>query len=193
MSRDALEAVSLAVWIRCRCAVALYQAALNWPCKQPAITTARRASATLVLPRFALLRPASPCFDRLRQRANSHHGVPTSIVVPTHTMTTFQFRFDRALVVAVLASTASAAFANRALAIKHNCLACHAVDTKLVGPAYRDVAARYEGQSDATDTLVGSIRKGSTGKWGDLAMPAHPKLSQADAKKLATWVLRGAK
>jgi cytochrome c len=59
----------------------------------------------------------------------------------------------------------------------------------LVGPTYKDVAAKYAGQGDALEQLQNSIRNGSTGKWGELAMPPHPKLSAAELKKLATWVL----
>ena len=84
---------------------------------------------------------------------------------------------------------AAQAQANEALARKNDCLGCHAVATKLVGPAYKDVAAKYAGQPDAQASLVQSIRNGSVGKWGELPMPAHPKLSEADAKKLAAWVL----
>lgn len=80
--------------------------------------------------------------------------------------------------------------ANEALARKSDCFGCHAVNVKLVGPAYKDVAAKYAGQEDALAQLTQSIRNGSVGKWGDLPMPAHPKLSAADIKKLATWVLR---
>jgi len=79
--------------------------------------------------------------------------------------------------------------ANEALAQKNNCLGCHAVATKLVGPAYKDVAAKYAGQADAQAHLIESIRNGSVGKWGELPMPPHPKLSDADLKKLAAWVL----
>lgn len=79
--------------------------------------------------------------------------------------------------------------ASEALARKNDCMGCHAVATQLVGPAYKDVAAKYAGQADAQAILVQSIRNGSVGKWGDLPMPAHPKLSEADAKKLAAWVL----
>jgi cytochrome c len=79
--------------------------------------------------------------------------------------------------------------ANEALARKNDCLGCHAVATKLVGPAYKDVAAKYAGQADAQAVLVQSIRNGSVGKWGELPMPAHPKISEADIKKLAFWVL----
>lgn len=79
--------------------------------------------------------------------------------------------------------------ANEALANKSGCLGCHAVAVKLVGPAYKDVAAKYAGQADAQTTLMHSIRNGSVGKWGELPMSANPKISDADLKKLATWVL----
>ena len=79
--------------------------------------------------------------------------------------------------------------ASEALARKSDCLACHAVATKLVGPAFKDVAAKYTGQSDAADRVSESIRNGGAGKWGELPMPAQPKLSKADLKKLALWVL----
>ncbi len=79
--------------------------------------------------------------------------------------------------------------ANEALAQKNNCLGCHAVATKLVGPAYKEVAAKYAGQVDAQARVMESIRNGSVGKWGELPMPPHSKISDADLKKLATWVL----
>lgn len=82
-----------------------------------------------------------------------------------------------------------AAQANEALAQKNNCLACHAVALKLVGPAYKDVAAKYAGQADAQALVMENIRNGSAGKWGDLPMPPQPKLSDADLKKLTIWVL----
>lgn len=94
-----------------------------------------------------------------------------------------------AALLAGLALSASA-HANEALARKNDCLGCHAVAVKLVGPAYKDVAAKYAGQADAATQLANSIRNGSVGKWGELAMPAHPKLSDADAKKLAAWILK---
>jgi cytochrome c len=64
------------------------------------------------------------------------------------------------------------------------------VNVKLGGAADKDLSAKYAGQEDALARLTQSIRNGSVGKWGDLPMPAHPKLSAADIKKLATWVLR---
>ncbi len=93
----------------------------------------------------------------------------------------------------LLAAFSSNGHASNALAKKNDCLGCHAAATKLVGPAYQEVAAKYAGQSDARDVLVQSIRNGSVGKWGDVPMPPHPKLSEADAKRLATWILGGAK
>jgi len=91
--------------------------------------------------------------------------------------------------VALLAGLYGSAQANEALARKNDCFGCHSVANKLVGPAYKDVAAKYAGQDDALEQLQNSIRNGSTGKWGELPMPAHPKLSAADLKKLAAWVL----
>lgn len=96
----------------------------------------------------------------------------------------------QALLLAALCGAASSSQANEALAKKNDCMGCHAVAVKLVGPAYKDVAAKYAGQTDAVNMLAESITKGSVGKWGDLPMPAHPKLSAGDAKKLADWVLK---
>lgn len=84
------------------------------------------------------------------------------------------------------------AFASKELAQKNNCMACHAVDKKLVGPAFQEVAKKYTGQKDAVITLAASIKKGGSGKWGQIPMPAQATLSDADAKSLATWVLAGA-
>ena len=94
---------------------------------------------------------------------------------------------------AVAASVSLPAFANLALAQKSSCMACHAVDKKLVGPAYQDVAKKYAGQADASAKVTESIRKGGTGRWGQIPMPAQPALSEADAKTLADWVLNGEK
>jgi cytochrome c len=85
------------------------------------------------------------------------------------------------------------AVASEALAKKNECFACHAATKQVVGPAYRDVASRYAGQAGAEDQLVRSIREGSSGKWGDVPMPPHPKLTDADAHRLAKWILGGAR
>lgn len=75
------------------------------------------------------------------------------------------------------------------LAKASGCTSCHSVDEKIVGPAFKAVAAKYAADKDAVATLEQSIRGGSTGKWGRAAMPAHASLSAADAKALATWVM----
>ena len=84
---------------------------------------------------------------------------------------------------------AGPAFADLALATSKNCMACHAVDKKLVGPAYKDVAAKYAGQKDAEDKLAAKIQKGGSGVWGPVPMPANTQVNEAEAKKLAAWVL----
>ena len=95
--------------------------------------------------------------------------------------------------IAFYALTMSTAFASADLAKKNACMSCHAVDRKLVGPSYQDVAKKYAGQKDAVATLAKSIKAGGAGKWGPVPMPAQPALSDADAKTLATWILAGAK
>jgi cytochrome c len=81
------------------------------------------------------------------------------------------------------------AMADEALAKAKNCMACHAVANKLVGPAYKDVAKKYAGDKTAVDKLAAKIIKGGSGVWGAVPMPANPQVSEADAKKLAAWVL----
>ncbi len=75
------------------------------------------------------------------------------------------------------------------LAKARNCLACHQIDTKRVGPAYQSVAQRYAGQSDALARLELSIHRGSANKWGKVPMPAQVQVSPTEAKQLATWIL----
>jgi cytochrome c len=93
------------------------------------------------------------------------------------------------LFAAALAVTALPAFAQADLAQKKNCLACHAVDKKVVGPAYKEVAAKYAGQKDAVDKLTQKVMKGGVGVWGQIPMPANPQVSEAEAKQLVTWIL----
>ncbi|HQR87462.1 MAG: cytochrome C [Burkholderiales bacterium 35-55-47] len=95
--------------------------------------------------------------------------------------------------IAILAFASTGVWASADLAKKNNCLACHAVDKKLVGPSYQDVAKKYAGQADAVANLTKSIKAGGSGKWGPVPMPPQAQLSDADAKALATWVLGGAK
>jgi cytochrome c len=96
----------------------------------------------------------------------------------------------RALI--VLASTlavAAPAMADEALAKANNCLACHATDKKVVGPSYKDVAKKHGNDLSKADALAQKIIKGGSGVYGAIPMPANPKVSEADAKKLATWIL----
>ena len=90
---------------------------------------------------------------------------------------------------ALIAMAAAPAFANADLAQKKNCMACHAVDKKLVGPSYKDVAAKYAGQKDAVEILSAKVIKGGSGVWGPIPMPANPQVSEAEAKQLVQWVL----
>jgi cytochrome c len=97
------------------------------------------------------------------------------------------------VLLAAAAVISAPAFANMEMAKKNACMACHAVDKKLVGPAFQDIAKKYANQNDAEAALVKSIKGGGSGKWGPIPMPAQAALSDADAKTLATWVLAGAK
>jgi cytochrome c len=82
--------------------------------------------------------------------------------------------------------------ADQAIAQKAGCLACHAVDKKLVGPAFKDVAAKYKGQPDAVAKLTEKVRKGGSGNWGQIPMPPNPeaKISDADLKTVVEWILK---
>ncbi len=82
-----------------------------------------------------------------------------------------------------------AAQADEALAKKHNCTACHQIDKKSVGPAYKDVAKKYKGQADALAKLSDKVKKGGSGVWGPVPMPPHAAMSDADIQKLVQWVL----
>lgn len=76
-----------------------------------------------------------------------------------------------------------------ALAKKHNCMGCHALETKVFGPAWKAVAVKYRGDAKAEAYLVNRIASGGSGVWGSNAMPAHPKISEADRSALARFVL----
>ena len=96
----------------------------------------------------------------------------------------------RALLTLLAAAAVSApVLADQALATAKNCMACHAVDKKLVCPSYKDVAAKYAGQKDAVDKLAVKIVKGGSGVWGPVPMPANAQVNEAEGKKLAAWVL----
>ena len=96
------------------------------------------------------------------------------------------------LVVILGAAAAVAAIpaqASEELAKKHNCFACHAVDKKLVGPAYKEVAAKYRADKGAGARLLDKVKKGSTGAWGQVPMPPNAAVPDADLKALVKWIL----
>ncbi|WP_029049317.1 c-type cytochrome [Cupriavidus sp. amp6] len=97
-----------------------------------------------------------------------------------------------ALAAAVLlpgAAQAGTAADMQAVADKNGCFACHGMQSKLVGPGFAEVAAKFKGDSQAAGRLAKKIREGGKGAWGPVPMPAHGNLGEADAKQLAEWVL----
>jgi len=78
--------------------------------------------------------------------------------------------------------------ADEALAKAKNCMSCHSVEKKILGPAYKDVAAKYKGDAGAADKLAAKIKAGGKGVWGEIPMPPN-NVTPDEAKKLATWVL----
>ena len=93
------------------------------------------------------------------------------------------------LLVAAAAVIAFPAQADEALAKKHNCLACHQLDKKSVGPAYKDIAKKYKGQ-DVAAKLAEKVKKGGQGVWGPVPMPPNAAVPDADIKKLVDWILK---
>ena len=94
-----------------------------------------------------------------------------------------------ALILALGAAVAAPAFANADMAKAKGCLACHAVDKKILGPSYKDVAAKYAGQKDAAAKLADKVLKGGSGVWGQVPMPANAQVSADEAKTLVAWIL----
>ena len=97
-------------------------------------------------------------------------------------------KFSIALMAAAGLMISANATADEALARAKNCFSCHNVDKKVVGPSYKDVAAKYKGDAKAVDTLAGKIKAGGKGVWGPIPMPPN-NVTPEEAKKLATWVL----
>jgi cytochrome c len=98
----------------------------------------------------------------------------------------------KAIYVAMLAAgvvMAGQVQADEALAKAKNCLACHQVDKKVVGPAYKEVAAKYKGDKAAPAKLADKVVKGGSGVWGPVAMPPNPQVTPDEAKKLVAWIL----
>lgn len=81
------------------------------------------------------------------------------------------------------------ALASEAVAKKYGCLACHAVDKKVIGPSYKEVAAKYKGDAGAEAKLVAKVKSGGVGAWGQIPMPPNAAVPDADVKVLVKWVL----
>lgn len=84
---------------------------------------------------------------------------------------------------------AGTAGADQALAQKSGCLACHSVDKKVVGPAFKEVAAKYKGDAGAAAKLAEKVKKGGSGGWGQVPMPPNAAVKDEDIKTLVAWVL----
>jgi len=97
----------------------------------------------------------------------------------------------RILLAAFVATTftSGAALANADLAKAKNCMACHTADKKLVGPSFKEIAAKYGSDKDAIGKLAKKIREGGVGVWGQIPMPANPQVNEAEAQTLSKWVL----
>jgi cytochrome c len=93
------------------------------------------------------------------------------------------------LAVAATGAVISPAFADEALAKAKNCMACHAIDKKVVGPSYKDVAKKYAGNAKAAEMLSAKVIKGGAGVWGPVPMPANAQVNDAESKKLVAWIL----
>ena len=98
-------------------------------------------------------------------------------------------RLALVLAASVVVPASLPAHAQEELAKKHACLACHAIDKKLVGPAYKDVAAKYRGDASAEAKLVDKVKKGSQGTWGQVPMPPNANVPDADVRALVKWIL----
>jgi cytochrome c len=81
------------------------------------------------------------------------------------------------------------AFANEELATKNGCMACHAIDKRVVGPSYKEVAAKYRGDKSAEAKLIDKVKKGGVGVWGQVPMPPNTLVKDEDVKALVKWVL----
>ena len=94
-----------------------------------------------------------------------------------------------ALAALAAACAGAPAWADEALAQKSGCLACHAVDKKVVGPSYKEVATKYRGDKTAQAKLEKKVKEGGVGTWGQIPMPPNAQVSDADIKKLVAWIL----
>ena len=97
------------------------------------------------------------------------------------------------VLIAAGVTVSTSAMANLDLAKKSNCMSCHTVDKKLVGPSYQDVAKKYASQKDAVKSLSAKVKAGGKGVWGEIPMPPNAAVKDADIETLVKWILAGAK
>ncbi|CAL8472450.1 c-type cytochrome [Caballeronia sp. S22] len=79
-----------------------------------------------------------------------------------------------------------------AIARSNACMGCHAIDRKLVGPSFQQVAEKYKGDPQASAKLEKKVKNGGAGVWGSIPMPSHPRMNDADIKVVVAWILAGA-
>ncbi len=92
-------------------------------------------------------------------------------------------------VAALVLGISGVASADQALAQKNACMSCHGVDKKIVGPAFKEVAAKYKNDKGAEAALVAKVKTGGKGVWGQIPMPPNPQVKDEDAKKIVHWIL----
>ncbi|QCP47856.1 c-type cytochrome [Trinickia violacea] len=109
-------------------------------------------------------------------------------------MSLVSWKWGGVVVLAVASAGAYAADVPGGLEIaKSNaCMGCHAVDRKLVGPSFQQIAGKYKGDAQAPAKLAVKVRDGGSGVWGAIPMPSHPRMSDADIRTVVAWVLAGA-
>lgn len=104
-------------------------------------------------------------------------------------MKAMQWALAGAAAAVIVASPAARADDAEALLKKHNCMACHQVAAKVVGPSYKDVAAKYKGDAGAAAKLAEKVKKGGAGVWGQIPMPPHPAVPEKDIQAMVKWIL----
>ena len=90
---------------------------------------------------------------------------------------------------AVILFFSQSVIADEALAKSKNCLACHSIDAKIIGPAFKDIAVKYKDDEGAVATLSAKVKNGGSGAWGEMPMPPNPAASDADIEALVKWIL----
>jgi cytochrome c len=92
-------------------------------------------------------------------------------------------------VTALVLGVAGMASADQGLAQKNACMSCHGVDKKIVGPAFKEVAAKYKADKAAPDRLAKHVKEGTKGNWGQVPMPPNPQVKDEDIKKIVAWIM----